>query len=71
MKRWADAVLPPDDPLRTPNSCNVCGLKMEQLPPALRFIDSDGEMLCTHHFGIPAKDVPDYLTHHPDGRPYE
>jgi hypothetical protein len=41
--------------------CRVCGLKMEQLPPWCRFINTaTGAMMCRHPFGIPAENVPDW-----------
>jgi hypothetical protein len=41
--------------------CRVCGLKLEQVPPGWLFIDANtGAMLCTHPFGVPAANVPDW-----------
>jgi hypothetical protein len=41
--------------------CRVCGLKIEQVPPGWRFINTDtGAMLCTHPFGVPAENVQDW-----------
>lgn len=51
-------------------SCKVCGLRIDQLPPTRRFTNTHREMFCTHKFGIPARDVPDWRTHDDTGKPY-